>query len=140
MSERVFEPVTEVLEGVGFLACCEFALMDPVPSQHSSSNVHPTKNKTVQDTMTYLQKFVPPDQTPGIIHTDNFAGVHYGCEDLCWNHDKSTPKWNCRKRSSQGQRRYLCTSGAVGSFQKSGWEKKWNVSVVCETQKTNCQT
>ena len=36
-------------------------------------------------------KFVPPDQTPGIIHTDNLLECTSACEDLCWNHDKSTP-------------------------------------------------
>ena len=63
--------------------------------QHRSAVVvqdlkgYPTKNKTVQEPMTCLQKFVPPGQKPGIILTD----IHWirACEDLCWNHDKSTP-------------------------------------------------
>ena len=42
-----------------------------------------TQNKTAQDTMKSLQKFVPSDQKPGIVHTANsritqtyVAGVH----------------------------------------------------------------
>ena len=51
----------------------------------------PNEKKTAQETMKSLQKFLPPDQKPGVVHTDNaleFVGVG---EDLCWIHDKLTP-------------------------------------------------
>ena len=49
------------------------------------------KGKTAQDTLKSVQKFVPPDQTPGISHTENSLEFHRACEDLCWDHDESTP-------------------------------------------------
>ena len=45
-------------------------------------------------------------------------------------------QWHRRKRRSQGQRRYLSTYGSVGCFGKSGGEKQWTASVLCEICKT----
>ena len=44
-------------------------------------------------------------------------------EDLSWNHCTSTPhrsetKWDCRKSSTQSERRYVCGTVAIGS----GWK------------------
>ena len=46
---------------------------------------------TAQGTMKCLQKFVLPDQKPGITHTENALEFIRACEDLYWIHDKSTP-------------------------------------------------
>ena len=71
-------------------------------------------------------------------YTDHFSGIE------CWNHDKSTPYRSETNGIAENavrrcQRRYLCSSGSVGSFRKAV-EKRWNASVVCETYKTNWQT
>ena len=52
---------------------------------------YPMKGKTAQDTMKSVPKFVPQDQKPGLIHTENSLEFHRACEDLCWDHVESTP-------------------------------------------------
>ena len=64
---------------------------------------------------------------------------------VCWNHDKSNPipirnQRNCQTRFAHGRTWYLCSSGTVVSFTKSGGEKQWTASVICETYQTNWQT
>ena len=59
---------------------------------------YPTKNKIAQETMTNLQKFLPPDQKPGMINTETSLEFIRACEDFCWNHDKSTP---CRSETNE---------------------------------------
>ena len=51
----------------------------------------PCEEKAAQETMKCLHNFLPPDQRPGIAHTDHSLEFLRACEDLCWNHDKSTP-------------------------------------------------
>ena len=55
------------------------------------------KNNTAQETKKNLQKFVQPDQTPGVIHTGNSLEIIRAGEDFCWNHDNSTP---CRSETN----------------------------------------
>ena len=50
-----------------------------------------TKNKTAQEMMDSLQKFVPPHQKHRIIQTDYSLQFVRACEDLCWKNDRSTP-------------------------------------------------
>ena len=50
-----------------------------------------TKNKPAQEPTNSLQTFSPPDHKPGIIHADSSLEFILACDDLCWNHDKSTP-------------------------------------------------
>ena len=74
--------------------------------------------------MKRLQKFLPPDQKPGVVHAGNSLEFTRAFEVFCWHHDKSTPyrsetHGKSRKRSSQGQRRYLCTSASVRSCRKA---------------------
>ena len=74
--------------------------------------------------MKSLQTFVPPDQEQGFIHTENSLEFIRACEDVCWNHDRSTPmqlrnQRNCQKRSSQseeGTPAFLVQSGLSECF------------------------
>ena len=52
---------------------------------------NPARTKTVQEISNSSQKFLPSDFKPGMIHIDNSLEFIRACEDLCWNHDKSTP-------------------------------------------------
>ena len=51
----------------------------------------PCRNKTAQDTMHSLQRFLPRERKPGVIYTDKSLAFTKACVDLLWNHDKSTP-------------------------------------------------
>ena len=55
------------------------------------------KQHSARETMKSLQKFVPPDQKPGIILPNSSVGGARVCVDVCWNHDKSTP---CRPETN----------------------------------------
>ena len=69
--------------------------------------------------MNSLQHFVPPDQTPGILDTDNSLIFISACEDLCWNHDKSTPyrsETNGIAEHAVRRVKEASSAGSVGSF------------------------
>ena len=45
-----------------------------------------------QDSTRYgVQRFLPPESKHGLIYSDNSLNFIKACEDLSWNHDKSTP-------------------------------------------------
>ena len=48
---------------------------------------YPCKTKTSQETQRSLQKFLEPN----VIYTDNSLEFGKACEDLSWNHCRSTP-------------------------------------------------
>ena len=52
---------------------------------------YPCRKKSAPDTMRVLQRFFPPEWKRGVIHTDKSLEFTTACEDLIWNHDKSTP-------------------------------------------------
>ena len=91
--------------------------------------------------MKCFRKFAPPDQKNMFYTYRSFAGVR-ACKDFCWGHDKSTPYRSetngIAERSSQGYRTLHFWFSRV--FQKSGGEKQWNASVICETCMTTWQT
>ena len=56
------------------------------------SNVTQRRDKIAQETLKSLQKFGPPDQKNQAFFVEVFLwSLFRACEDLCWNHDKSTP-------------------------------------------------
>ena len=57
--------------------------MDPVVSVQN-------KNFTKKNQRS-LQKFLEPDRNPKVIYTDNSLEFGKACEDLYWNHCRSTP-------------------------------------------------
>ena len=52
---------------------------------------YPCKTKTSQGTQRSLHKFLEPDRKPKVIYADNSLEFGKACEDLSWNHCKSTP-------------------------------------------------
>ena len=94
--------------------------------------------------MNSLQKFLPPGQTPGVVHTDSFLEFTYACKDLCGNHEKSTQHRSKTNGNAENAVRGVedGTSAPLfsQSFRKCLGEKRWNASVLCETYKTNWQT
>ena len=51
----------------------------------------PEQNKTFQETENSLQKFLEPARKPKVIYADNSIEFGKYCEDLSWNHCRSTP-------------------------------------------------
>ena len=85
---------------------------------------YPKKNEIAQGTMNSLHKFVPPDQRPGIVHTDNFLDFSVlvkPCVGITTSQPHTDHKTH-RTFSDHGvrreKRRYLCSSGSVGSFRQ----------------------
>ena len=74
--------------------------------------------------MKSLLKYVQPDQKPGIVHTDNSVGFIRGCEDLCWNHDKSTPYRSETNGISENADRRV-TEGTSSLLVLLGLPDKW---------------
>ena len=88
---------------------------------------------------------MPPDQKRCTILTNIPLDFIRASEDLRCNPDKSTPyrtenQENWRKPSSQGQRRYLCSSSSVRSFRKVVVRNNGMLFVNCGRYKTNWQT
>ena len=73
-------------------------MVHDVPSQWIQSG--PCRNKTSQDTMNSVQRFLPPGSEPGVFYTDNYSlsmEFTIACEELSWTHDKSTPHRSATK-------------------------------------------
>ena len=61
---------------------------------------HPRRTKTSQETEKSLQKFLEQTRKRKVIYADNSVEFGKSCEDLSWNHCRSTPhrsetKWDC---------------------------------------------
>ena len=52
---------------------------------------YPCKTQTPQETRSSLQKFLEPNRKPKVIYTDKSLEFGKACEDLSWNHSRSTP-------------------------------------------------
>ena len=91
----------------------------------------PNENKSSQEPMKTLQKFMPPDQKPDNIHTDNSLEFIHAGEGLCWNHDQSTPyRSETNGISENAVRTLLAQSGFLEKVLK-----RWNASAVNKTYK-----
>ena len=79
---------------------------------------HLTKSKIAQETMNSLQKFMPPDQKPGMIHTDNSLAFKV-CVGIATSQPHGDQKpTELPRTQSAGPGRYLCTSVSVRSGRK----------------------
>ena len=104
----------------------------------------PTRNKTVQETMRCLQKFLPSDQKPGTIHTDNLLQFTRAGEDFCWNYDKSHPyrsetngfAENAVRRVKEGTSVFVVHSG----LSEMWWRGVMEYFCSLKTHKTSCRT
>ena len=128
----------------GFRTSMLSLLLDLRVGQISMARFVQTK-KSAQETINCLHKFVPPDQEPSIMHTDSCSlEFSRACEDLCHNHDKSTPYRSETNGIAENAHRrvkimYLCSYGSVGSFRKVV-ERSDGVSLLFAKHKTNWQT
>ena len=72
-----------------------------------------------------------------MIHTENFLEITKACEDLVWNHDRSTPHQSETKGITEGAVRrakewtWVCESNQ--DWIKHDGEKRWNVIVLYGT-------
>ena len=86
--------------------------MDPVVSVQ--------KQKLSQETQKNLMKFLEPTRKPKVIYTDSsldFGKVLRGIilESSNVNNTQIRNKWDCRKSSTQSERRDICGAIAVRS-------------------------
>ena len=100
---------------------------------------YPCKTKTSQETQRRLQKFLEPDRKPKVIYTDNCLEFGKACEDLSWNHCKSTPhRSETNGIAERAVRRVKeCTSAVL--LQLGLNENWWADSVECYTYLRNVQ-
>ena len=77
-----------------------FALVEQDPCTHCIHS-YPTKNQTAPETMKCLQKFVPPDQKPGLIQSDNSLALIRLCILVLESRQVDLipirNQWNCAK-------------------------------------------
>ena len=97
---------------------------------------YPCKPKTSQETETSLQKFLVPTRKPSHLHWHSFE-FGKACEDLSWNHWKSTPH---RSESNGIAERAVrrVKEGRLRCRMRNGGQIPWNAGVICETFKISC--
>ena len=86
---------------------------------------------TAQEMMKSWQKFVQPDQKPGIIHPDNVLELLGACEDLRWNHDKSISIPIRIENNANSAVRRAKEGIFVLSFRSGLSEKWWREAMEC---------
>ena len=84
---------------------------------------------SADDTKKSLQQFLPPSKQPGNNHTDSSLDVVRPCEDLSWNHDKSTLHRSGTKGIAEGavQRVKEGTAVLVQCCPSDGGAMQWTV-------------
>ena len=85
--------------------------------------------------MECLQKFLPPDQKPGAIHTKISLEFIRACEDLIWNHDKSTPYRSETNGIAENAVRTVKENSSALLVQ-SGLSEKWWGEAIKQTRQT----
>ena len=98
---------------------------------------YPCKNKTSQETLRSLQKFLEPERKPKVIYTDNSLEFGKACEDLSWNHCTSTPhRSETNGIAERAVRRVKEGTSAV--LLQSGLNESWRAdSMECYTYLRN---
>ena len=81
--------------------------------------------------MKSVQRFVPPVQEPGIIHTDGSLGFIRAYEGLCRNHDKSTPYRSETNRIAEHAVRGVEERTSALLVQSGLSEKCWEEAMEC---------
>ena len=84
----------------------------------------PCKTKSAQETWSSLRIILHPEENIRSIYTDNSLEFMKACEELCWNHERSTP-YNSEthgiaekavRRMKEGTSSVLFLSGLQGSW------------------------
>ena len=98
---------------------------------------YPCQNKTSQETQRSLQKFVEPEREPKVIYTDNSLEFGKACEDLSWNHSKSTPHRSETNGIAERAVRRVKESTSAVLLQSGLNESWWADSMECFTYLRN---
>ena len=85
---------------------------------------YPCKTKTSQETEKSLQKFLEPARKPKVIYADNSLELGKSCEDLSWNHCRSTPHRSETNGIAERAVRKI-KEGTSAVLLQSGLDEKW---------------
>ena len=101
------------------------------------------KTKSAQEMQRSLRTFSHPEESPRSVYTDNTLEFAIPCEELNWNHERSTPH---RSETNGGAERAVrrvkegTSSVLVQSRVQESWEQKqWCVTAISEMCKTYLQ-
>ena len=82
------------------------------------------QNKTSQETKNRIQKFLEPAREPKVIYADNSIEFGKSCEDLSWNHCRSTPHRSETNAIAERAVRKI-KEGTSAVWLQSGLDEKW---------------
>ena len=98
---------------------------------------YPCKNKTSQETLRSLQKFLEPERKPKVIYTDKSLEFGKACEDLSWNHCTSTPHRSETNGIAERAVRRVKEGTSAVLLQSGLNESWWADSMECYTYLRN---
>ena len=98
---------------------------------------YPCATETLQETQRSLQKFLEPDRNPKVIYTDNSLEFGKVCEDLSWNHCKSTPHRSETNGIAERAVRRVMEGTSPVLLQSGLNESWWADSMECYTYLRN---
>ena len=89
---------------------------------------YPCRTKTSQETEKSLQKFLEPARKPKVIYAD--MSIEFGkyCEDLSWNHCRSTPHRSETNGIAERAVRKI-KEGTSAVVLQSGLDERWWASM-----------
>ena len=100
---------------------------------------YPCETTTSQATQKNMMKFLEPTRKPKVICTDDFLEFGKSCEDLSWNHCKSTPHRTKTNGIAGGAVRRV-KEGTSGALLQSGLGNAWSAdSMECYCHLRNIQ-
>ena len=97
------------------------------------------QNKTFQETENSLQKFLEPARKPKVIYADNSIEFGKYCEDLSWNHCRSTPHRSETNGIAERAVRKIKEGTSAVVLQSGLDEKWWAASMECYCYLRNIQ-
>ena len=100
---------------------------------------YPCKTKTSQETERCLQKFLEPNRKHKVIYTEKSLEFGEACEDLCWNHCKSTPQRSETNGIAERAVRRVKEGISAVLLQSGLNENWWADSMECFTFLRNIQ-
>ena len=106
---------------------------------------YPCKTKSAQETQRNQRKFFRPEENTTSIDTGNSLECTTVCEEVCWNHKRSTPhRSETHGNAERAVRRVLEGTSSVFLFsldcKKVGGQKPWSVTTMSEMRKTYQQS
>ena len=96
---------------------------------------YPCKTKPTRETQRSLRQFLCPEESPRSMFSCNSLGFIHACEELNWNHERSTPR-SC----TTSERRHFVSVGSVWIARKLvGRSHAWSVTAISEMCKAHWQ-